>query len=83
MYCAKNGNISYAKKVFGAEADPMDKCIFGFLISMIMLGLLIGPFYLFSEYGGLIGPNPVLSANFEVSMVISKLISTKELLSQK
>lgn len=74
LYCAKNGNISYSKKVFGAEADPIDKFIFGFLISMIIMALLIGPFFLFSEYGGLTGPNPVTSAQFDVSLVISKTV---------
>lgn len=81
MYCAKNGNISYAKKVFGAEADPIDKCIFGTLFSLIILGLLIGPFILFSEYGNLIGANPVVSAELEVSLVISKTINANDLLS--
>jgi hypothetical protein len=34
--------------------------------------LLIGPFVLFSEYGGLTQPNPVLNADFELSFHIEK-----------
>ena len=79
MYCAKNGNISYAKKVFGSEADPVDKCIFGALFSTIIIALLIGPFYFFSEYGGFTGENPVTSAQLEVSLVISKTVDVKDL----
>ena len=79
MYCAKNGNISYKHKVFGSEADPMDKCIFGFLFSTIIIGLLIGPFYFFSEYGGVTGAHPVTAARFEVSLVISKTVDVKDL----
>jgi hypothetical protein len=37
----------------------MDKCIFGVLISSIILGALIGPIFFFSDYGGFIAPNPV------------------------
>jgi len=37
----------------------LDKIIFGWLISVVILGMLIGPIYFFSDYGGFIAPNPV------------------------
>lgn len=34
--------------------------------------MLIGPFILFSEYGGLTQANPVLNADFELSFYVTK-----------
>jgi hypothetical protein len=38
--------------------------------------LLVGPFLIFSEFGGLTQPNPVLKANFELSFVVNKTMYT-------
>ena len=32
----------------------MDKCIFGWMMTLVIMGVLVGPFYLFSDYGGFI-----------------------------
>ena len=53
------GNISYTYKVLGSPMTKLDKIIFGWLISVVILGMLIGPIYFFSDYGGFIAPNPV------------------------
>lgn len=41
-------------------------------MSFGLLFLLIGPFILFSEYGGLTQPNPVLNAEFDISFFVQK-----------
>jgi hypothetical protein len=82
LYAAKNGNISYVVKVLGSPTTPCDKFIFGWLIGGIIIFLLIGPIYLFSEYSGFIAPNPVWGGNIEIDMSISKNISMAELMSQ-
>jgi hypothetical protein len=72
MYNAKiSGNYLARLKVLGSAQYAVDKCIFGVLFSFIMLGLMAGPFLLFSEYGGLIAPNPVLKADLKVSFLIN------------
>lgn len=76
LYAAKNGNRWYGEKPLGMETDPTEKCLTGTLISTVLLFVLAGPLLLFSEYGGLISPNPVLSAQFEISLQINKTIYT-------
>jgi hypothetical protein len=48
-----------------------DKCLFGVLFTTIILGLMAGPFLLFSEYGGLVAPNPVLKGDLTISLLIN------------
>jgi len=50
----------------------VEKCTFGVTVSFALLFLLIGPFILFSEWGGLTQPNPVLNADFELSFFVEK-----------
>ena len=61
LFIVKNGNYSYTYKVLGSKTLLLDKIIFGVLIGGVILFLLIGPIYFFSDYGGLIAPNPVQS----------------------
>jgi hypothetical protein len=63
LYASKIGNTWYAIKPLGSVTPPADKFIFGSLISSIIFTFLIGPFILFSEYGGLVQSNPVTNAN--------------------
>ena len=72
LYIAKNGNEYYGVKKLGSQIDIIEKCTFGVTVSFGLLFLLIGPFILFSEYGGLTQPNPVLNADFELSFHIEK-----------
>jgi len=37
---------------------------------------LVGPFILFSEYGGMVATNPVISADVGISFEISKAVYT-------
>jgi len=76
LYAAKNGNRFYGEKVLGVKTDRCEKCMTGVLISSILLFLLVGPLLLFSEYGGLISPNPVLHGEFDVSFEVSKMVYT-------
>lgn len=48
-----NGNEYYGIKKLGLAIDKVEKCLFGVVVSFLLLFLLIGPFILFSEYGGL------------------------------
>jgi len=75
LYCAKNGNVSYVVKVLGSRTPVLDKCIFGVLISSVILGMLIGPIFFFSDYGGFIAPNPAISGEIDVSLIIDKTAS--------
>jgi len=79
MYCAKNGNISYTIRVLGAPTPLLDKCIFGVLISSVILFLLVGPLVFFSDIGGFVAPNPVLSGDVKVALVIKKTLSDADL----
>lgn len=72
MYIAKNGNQYYGVKKLGSQIDKLEKVIFGWTITTALLFLLIGPFILFSEYGGLTQANPVLNAEFELSFHVTK-----------
>jgi hypothetical protein len=59
LYLAKNGNVSYVRKILGEPIWLIDKIIFGWLITFIVLMLLVGPFIFFSDIGGFTAPNPV------------------------
>lgn len=72
FFAAKNSNRSYTEKILGAPAGPIEKCIFGVLLSTIIMVLLAGPLWFFSDIGGFVAPNPVQSANLELSFIIQK-----------
>ena len=74
LYNAKNGNRYYAEKKFGGQTDKVEKCTTGVLISAVLMFLLIGPFLIFSEYGGLTSANPVLRADMSMSLFMNKTI---------
>lgn len=76
MFCAKNGNVSYTTRVLGTATERLDKCIFGVLISTVILFLLVGPLVFFSDVGGFVAPNPVLSADIKVALVITKTLNS-------
>ena len=63
LYAAKVANRYYGIKVLGMRIDRIEKCISGVLISFIMMFMLVGPFILFSEYGGLVATNPALDGS--------------------
>ena len=79
FYLVKNGNVSYIRKILGEPIGGLDKCLFGWLITIIILTLLVGPFIFFSEIGGFTAPNPVQSASLQIEFVISKKLSTAEM----
>jgi len=79
MYCAKNGNVSYTRKVLGSPTALLDKCIFGVLISVVILFLLVGPLVFFSDIGGFVAPNPVQSADIQVALVINKTLTQADM----
>jgi hypothetical protein len=54
MFCAKNGNVSYIRKVLGTETLKIDKFLLGWLIGSILLSLVVGPFIFFSDMGGFV-----------------------------
>ena len=70
MFCAKQGNFSYADKIFGAEVTGEDYLI-GYLVLGLLLFLLIGPIVLFSDYA-LTVTNPIDTAEISVALVVSK-----------
>jgi hypothetical protein len=74
MYTVKNGNEWYKYKPLGLQIDKCEKCIFGTLISSIIIFFLIGPLLLFSEFSGLIQENPVVAAHIKLSLIIEKQV---------
>ena len=76
---AKNGNVSYVRKILGEPIWLIDKIIFGWLITFIVLMLLVGPFIFFSDIGGFTAPNPVQKAQISVEFIMDKSVSTNDL----
>jgi piezo-type mechanosensitive ion channel component 1/2 len=79
LFCAKNGNYSYTYKVLGSKTWWLDKIIFGWLFSTIIMLLLVGPLFFFSDVGGFVAPNPVSSGDFKISMIITKQLTADEI----
>ena len=49
MFMAKCGNDSYVQKIYGGPV-VIDDVIIGYVFLIVLLGLLIGPIILFSDY---------------------------------
>lgn len=79
LYIAKNGNYSYVVKPLGSATLLLDKIIFGWLISSVLLLLLLGPVFFFSELGSFIQENPVREASIELSFIVNKTLSLDDL----
>lgn len=75
MYNAKNGNIYYFQKVIGEPMPLLDRCLMGFLFSILVLAILVGPLILFSPMAGFIATNAVQKTEFSVNFLISNKIS--------
>jgi len=58
----------------------LDKCLFGVLISSILLLFLVGPVLFFSEYGGFITNNPVKAGTISLQLIVSKNTSYQDLM---
>ena len=78
LFISKNGNVSYTKRILGSKILLLDRCIFGWLITTVILGVLIGPFYFFSDYGGFISPNPVKESQIDVAFIVNKTITKND-----
>lgn len=80
FFNARKGNRFYSNKILGSPMRPIDKCIWGVLLTMVVVILLVGPLWFFSDIGGFVAPNPVEAANFEISVIIEKVLKdlTKE-----
>jgi hypothetical protein len=80
LYVVKNGNWSYTYKQLGSKTILLDKCIFGVVIGGVILTMLIGPIYFFSDYGGFIAPNPVQTGLIQIAIIVSKSVSVNDLM---
>mmetsp|Transcript_21579 Transcript_21579/g.33230 ORF Transcript_21579/g.33230 Transcript_21579/m.33230 type:complete len:306 (-) Transcript_21579:1125-2042(-) len=76
IYAAKIGNRYYYERPLGAKTDRVEKCIFGVFISSVLMFFLVGPFILFSEYGGFVTSNPVLSGDISIGFQLTKTVFT-------
>lgn len=88
IYASKIGNKWYVTKLLGSPVDPSEKCIFGVLITSIVLILLVGPVLLFSDMiPGLVVPNPIHDADVKIYLHGNQTIysnsSTQEILDRK
>lgn len=75
LYLTKLGNKFYNEKQLGSPTTQFDKCINGWLFTIVFVGLLIGPFLLFSELSGFVQMNPVTSANLEFGLTVGKNVT--------
>jgi hypothetical protein len=67
IYASRIGNMWYGPKILGSPIEPVDKCIFGWVMTSIVLILIVGPLILFSNLmPGLVTNNPVLSADISI-----------------
>jgi hypothetical protein len=76
LYSAKVGNRWYGVKILGAATPIQEKCIFSGIFSSIIILLLVGPFYLFSDNSPFVDVNPVLNGNVAVNFIINKTLDT-------
>jgi hypothetical protein len=59
IYIAKMNNKDMFKRKLGARISKIEKCLCGCICSFITLFLLIGPFFLFSDFGAIAMDNPI------------------------
>ena len=74
MYLGWVGNRYYIEKIQGVPTGRLDKCLFGVTISTALLGLLIGPFYLFSTWSPFVTFNPVGSATIKFNLQVNRTV---------
>jgi hypothetical protein len=72
MYISKAGNWSYTIRTLGEPVPALDKCIFGYLIISVIMFVLIGPLFVFSDAGPFIAPNQVIGGALKLAFVIDK-----------
>jgi hypothetical protein len=56
------GNRMYNHKKLGKPISGFNKVCYGSICSIIVMGLLIGPFWAFSSMGGMTSFNPILGS---------------------
>jgi len=79
MYSAKNSNVWYTQKKIGEKTEMLDKCLLGWLIGILMLGILIGPLVIFSNIGGFVSPNHVIGGQVRMAFIIDHNYTIAEL----
>lgn len=57
----------------------LDRCLMGFLFSILVLAILVGPLILFSPMAGFIATNAVQKTEFSVNFLISNKISHNQM----
>lgn len=73
MYACKIGNMWYVPKILGSPVEPVDKCIFGFFMTSVVLVLMVGPILLFSNMiPGLVKPNPLQEADVKLFFTLNE-----------
>jgi hypothetical protein len=50
---AKTSQYIYNERILGTEIYGISKVMLGYFASFVIVGLVIGPFVLFSELGGM------------------------------
>lgn len=67
------GNESIYSKKLGEPMGYMMKCMYGITMATGVLGLLLCPFILFSDFGSFADLNPVEMASFELNFKIQSI----------
>lgn len=68
LYMYRCGNFAYTKKKTGSPIDKIEKCLCGWLCVTIIVVLLIGPLYLFSDIGTTL--NPVVDIDVSLKLIM-------------
>jgi hypothetical protein len=75
IYASRIGNMWYVPKILGTPVEPLDKCIFGWFMTTVVLIIIVGPLILFSNLmPGLVTINPVLSADIQIYMNMNSTV---------
>ena len=78
FYICKLSNREYNVKELGKPVSGFNKICYGTFCSIIVLSLLIGPFFLFSGMGGMTSYNPVQSSGMQVWVEINETTTLTE-----
>ncbi len=72
FYIAKVANREYNLKELGKPVTGFNKICYGSFCSMVVMSLLIGPFFLFSEMGGMTSYNPIEQSQMQIWIEVNE-----------
>ena len=77
---AKWNNNYYTNDKINGQEVTWDNKVIGWIIAVVFMLILVGPFIFFSDLGGFVQPNPVINSKISLGFVVNKTLSIDELL---